>query len=38
MTQKHSMQLKDGSIPGTDFGKDWFDEHGYQNLIMSEVE
>ena len=36
---EHSTMLKDGSIPGTDYGKDWYDEHGIgQNLIMRDSE
>lgn len=35
---QHAMQLKDSTIPGTEFGKDWFDEHGYENIIMWETE
>lgn len=34
----HTMQLKDPSIPGTDYGMDWYKEHGYQNMIMAEGE
>lgn len=35
----HSMQLKDSNIPwGTDYGPDWYNEHGYQNLILSAEE
>ena len=29
------MQLKDPAIPGTDFGSDWYKEHGYQNMITA---
>ncbi len=36
---QHSTMLKDGSIPWTDYGKDWYDEHGIgMNLIMRESE
>ena len=36
---EHSTMLKDGSIPGTEYGKDWYDEHGIgMNLIMRESE
>lgn len=29
------MQLNDPKIPGgNDYGPDWYNEHGYQNLIM----
>jgi hypothetical protein len=31
----HEMQLKDPAIPGTDFGSDWYKEHGYQNMITA---
>ena len=31
----HGEQLADPKIPGgTDFGPDWYNEHGYQNIIM----
>lgn len=31
----HGQSLKDNSIPGSEFGNDWFKEHGYQNLITA---
>ena len=32
---QHTTQLRDGNIPGTDYGKDWYDEHGLGlNQIM----
>lgn len=35
--QAHQMQLNDPKIPsGNDFGPDWYNEHGYQNIIMQD--
>ena len=34
----HAMQLTDPSIPGGEFGMDWYKEHGYQNMIMTKWE
>ncbi len=31
----HSNMLNNNSIPGTPYGKDWFEEHGYQNIILA---
>ncbi len=38
LTEWHSEMLKNPSIPGSDFGKDWFDEHGYQNILLARWE
>lgn len=35
----HKTQLRDGNIPGSEFGKDWYDEHGLgMNMIMRDSE
>ncbi len=36
LTNGHMMQLNDPEIPGSDYGKDWYLEHGYQNIIMAQ--
>lgn len=36
LSGKHQMQLNDSNIPGNEYGKDWFDEHGMRmNRIMT---
>ncbi len=31
----HGMQLKDPKIPSESYAVDWFNEHGYQNMILA---
>lgn len=32
------MQLKKNAIPGVDYGTDWYDEHGYESIILAKGE